>query len=282
MSHAVATKAMIPSGRGGKIMNVTLSPHHGLPGMAHSSAARAAVENLTRVLSIEWARFGIKLTALAAGHFDTETLRTKYPKPVVESVARTVPLQRLGTEEEFAWLVAFLASPGGRLPLGLDPHDRRRARQLVRPLAAGRPDRRVRQAARRGAQAEARVIPRLETERLLLRGFEERDLDAYAAMTGDPEVMRYMGRGPFDRDEAWREIALYLGHFELRGYTHWALELRETGELVGRCGPWRPEGWPGLEVGLAAGPRALGQRLRHRGGAGRRSTSPGASSAPSA
>jgi citronellol/citronellal dehydrogenase len=113
MSHAVATKAMIPSGNGGKILNVTLSPHHGLPGMAHSSAARAAVENLTRVLSIEWARFGITLTALAAGHFATETLRTKYPKAVVEGVAGTVPLQRLGTEEEFAWLVAFVASPGG-------------------------------------------------------------------------------------------------------------------------------------------------------------------------
>jgi citronellol/citronellal dehydrogenase len=113
MSHAVATKAMIPEGRGGKIVNITLSPHHGLPAMAHSSAARAAVENLTRVLSVEWARFGIKLTALAAGHFDTETLRTKYPRQVVEGVAKTVPLQRLGTEEEFAWLVAYIASPGG-------------------------------------------------------------------------------------------------------------------------------------------------------------------------
>ena len=113
MTHAVATKAMIPSGRGGKVVNVTLSPHHGLPGMAHSSAARAAVENLTRVLSIEWARFGIRLTALAAGHFATETLRTKYPKQVVEGVAGTVPLGRLGSEEEFAWLVAYLASPAG-------------------------------------------------------------------------------------------------------------------------------------------------------------------------
>jgi citronellol/citronellal dehydrogenase len=118
MTHAVATRAMIPAGRdrhprGGKIVNVTLSPHHGLPGMAHSSAARAAVENLTRVLSIEWARFGIKLVALAAGQFATETLRTKYPKPVVEGVAGTVPLGRLGTEEEFAWLVAYLASPAG-------------------------------------------------------------------------------------------------------------------------------------------------------------------------
>ena len=97
------------------------------------------------------------------------------------------------------------------------------------------------------------MIPRIETERLLLRGFEERDLGAYAAITANPEVMRYMGRGPFDREEAWREIALYLGHFELRGYTHWALELLETGELVGRCGPWFPEGWPELEVGWLLG-----------------------------
>jgi NAD(P)-dependent dehydrogenase (short-subunit alcohol dehydrogenase family) len=113
MTHAVATKAMIPESRGGKIINVTLSPHHGLPGLAHSSAARAAVENLTRVLSIEWSRFGVRLTALAAGHFATDTMLSKYPKPVVEGAAGTVPLGRLGTEEEFAWLVAYLATPAG-------------------------------------------------------------------------------------------------------------------------------------------------------------------------
>jgi citronellol/citronellal dehydrogenase len=113
MTHAVATRAMIPDERGGRIVNVTLSPHHGLPGMAHSSAARAAVENLTRVLSIEWARFGIRLMAIAPGPMATETPRTKYPQPVVEGVAGTVPLGRLGTEEEFAWLVAYLASPAG-------------------------------------------------------------------------------------------------------------------------------------------------------------------------
>jgi citronellol/citronellal dehydrogenase len=113
MSHAVASRAMIPEERGGKIVNVTLSPHQGLPAMAHSSAARAAVENLTKVLSIEWARFNIKLTALAAGHFATDTLMTKYPKAVVEGVAGTVPLGRLGRPEEFAWLVGYLASPAG-------------------------------------------------------------------------------------------------------------------------------------------------------------------------
>jgi citronellol/citronellal dehydrogenase len=112
MTHAAATKAFIPQ-REGKVISVTLSPHRGMPGMVHSGAARAAVENMMRTLSIEWARFGIRLCAVAAGQFDTEVLRTKYPKEVSENVARTVPLGRLGTPEEMAWLVAFLASPAG-------------------------------------------------------------------------------------------------------------------------------------------------------------------------
>src|SRR4051794_34953445 len=82
VTHAVATRAMIPA-ESGKVVNVTLSPHHGLPGMAHSSAARAAVENLTKVLSVEWARFGIRVNAIAAGHFATEALK-KYPRQVYE------------------------------------------------------------------------------------------------------------------------------------------------------------------------------------------------------
>jgi len=112
MTHAAATKAFIPQ-KEGKVVSVTLSPHHGMPGMVHSGAARAAVENMMRTLAIEWARFNVKLCAVAAGQFDTETLRTKYPQPVVENVHRTVPLQRLGTPDEMAWLVAYLASPAG-------------------------------------------------------------------------------------------------------------------------------------------------------------------------
>jgi citronellol/citronellal dehydrogenase len=81
--------------------------------MVHSGAARAAVENMMRTLSVEWARFGIRTCAVAAGQFDTETLRTKYPRQVVENVAGTVPVGRLGTEEEMAWLLAYLASPAG-------------------------------------------------------------------------------------------------------------------------------------------------------------------------
>jgi citronellol/citronellal dehydrogenase len=112
MTHAVATRSMIPSG-GGKVVSVTLSPHNGQPGMAHSSAARAAVENLMRVLSIEWARFNIKLNAVAAGQIGTEVFYTKYPREVVETMAGSVPLGRVGTPEEVAGAILYLASPVG-------------------------------------------------------------------------------------------------------------------------------------------------------------------------
>ena len=95
-------------------------------------------------------------------------------------------------------------------------------------------------------------IPRVTTDRLLLRGFEPRDLDAYAAMVADPEVTRYLGDGqPLDRVGAWRQMAVFIGHWELRGFGLWAVEERATGALVGRIGCWEPEGWPGFEVGYA-------------------------------
>jgi citronellol/citronellal dehydrogenase len=112
MTHAAATKAFIPQG-GGKVLSVTLSPHNGMPGMVHSGAARAAVENMMRTLAIEWARFGIKTCALAAGQFATETLMTKYPRVVVDNLERSIPIGRAGRAEEMAWLVAYLASPAG-------------------------------------------------------------------------------------------------------------------------------------------------------------------------
>jgi RimJ/RimL family protein N-acetyltransferase len=48
---------------------------------------------------------------------------------------------------------------------------------------------------------------------------------------------------------AWRSMAMLLGHWQLRGYGMWAMELRETGEFIGRVGLHRPEGWPALEIG---------------------------------
>jgi citronellol/citronellal dehydrogenase len=112
MTQLAYERAMRPAGSG-TIVNITLSPHHGLTGMTHSSAARAAIEGYTRALAREWAGDGIAVLALAAGHFDTESLR-KYPDVVYRGAARSVPLQRLGREQEHAWLVALAASDLGR------------------------------------------------------------------------------------------------------------------------------------------------------------------------
>jgi citronellol/citronellal dehydrogenase len=112
MSEAAFELAFGPAGAG-TIVNVTLSPHHGMPGMAHSGAARATVEALTRELARRWAEAGVVVTAVAAGHFATDVL-AKYPDSVRAGTARSVPLQRMGTVDEHAWLVTLLASQLGR------------------------------------------------------------------------------------------------------------------------------------------------------------------------
>src|SRR3954470_1827946 len=112
MTRTAAALAFKPGG-GGTIINVTLSPHHGLAGMTHSSAARAAVEGLTRELAEAWGADGVAVSAAAAGHFETEAIQ-KYPDVVRQGAARSVPLGRLGRPEEHAWLIALLASPLGR------------------------------------------------------------------------------------------------------------------------------------------------------------------------
>jgi citronellol/citronellal dehydrogenase len=102
----------VAGSRGGRIINVTLSPHHGMPGMAHSGAARATVEALTRELAQRWAGDGVSVVTVAVGTFDTEVM-VKYPAAVRAGMSRSVPVQRLGTPAEHAWLVALLASPLG-------------------------------------------------------------------------------------------------------------------------------------------------------------------------
>ena len=97
-------------------------------------------------------------------------------------------------------------------------------------------------------------IPELETERLRLRAFRNEDLDAYAPMCADPEVMRFLGTGiTLSRSDTWRSMAGFLGHWALRGYGMWALEEKATGTLVGRAGFLYPEGWPGFELGWTLG-----------------------------
>jgi citronellol/citronellal dehydrogenase len=110
MTEAAVARAFEPAGAG-TVVNVTVSPHHGMPAMAHTGAARAAVEALTREWAARWP--SLSFVAAAIGRFDTESLR-KYPEVVTRGAARSVPIQRLGTMQEFAWLIAMLATPLGR------------------------------------------------------------------------------------------------------------------------------------------------------------------------
>jgi citronellol/citronellal dehydrogenase len=110
MCHAAYELALRSSG--GTIVNVTVSPHHGMPAMAHTGAARAAVEALTRELAAHWAADGVAVTAIALGRLATESLR-KYPAELWRRAAESVPLQRLGEMQEYGWLVALLATPLG-------------------------------------------------------------------------------------------------------------------------------------------------------------------------
>jgi RimJ/RimL family protein N-acetyltransferase len=94
------------------------------------------------------------------------------------------------------------------------------------------------------------VIPSLSTQRLRLRAFREADHGPYAAMCADEDVMRHIGAGgPVDADVAWRQMALFLGAWALRGHGMWALEERDSKRLIGRVGFIDPPGWPGCELG---------------------------------
>ena len=107
-------------------------------------------------------------------------------------------------------------------------------------------------------------IPVLTTARLTLRGFTEQDLDAYAAIQADPEVMRHLGVGASagqtrSRTESWVNIATFMGQWALRGCGSWAVE--HEGRCIGRAGVLWPEGWPGPELAYALARDSWGQGL---------------------
>ncbi len=101
-------------------------------------------------------------------------------------------------------------------------------------------------------------IPEIETDRLRLRGWIEEDLNPFAAAFADPEFSKFIG-GPLPRDKAWRAIATQIGHWLLRGYGFFAIELKATGQLAGWAGPWYPEGWPEGEIGWSVFPAHQGK-----------------------
>jgi RimJ/RimL family protein N-acetyltransferase len=101
------------------------------------------------------------------------------------------------------------------------------------------------------------VVPRLETERLVLRGAVESDFEAFVPFY-ESEVSRFYG-GPCDREQAWRKFAVYSGHWMLRGYGPFVLESKADGAVVGLCGPWFPDGWIEPEITWALVPDQHGR-----------------------
>jgi RimJ/RimL family protein N-acetyltransferase len=97
-----------------------------------------------------------------------------------------------------------------------------------------------------------------ESERLRLRQWRESDVAALHAFYCDPLSVQIYG-GPVSLDDAWRRIALILGHFEIRGYGLWALEEKSGGAFVGFGGLWFPHGWSDVEVGYGIAPEHRGK-----------------------
>jgi RimJ/RimL family protein N-acetyltransferase len=91
---------------------------------------------------------------------------------------------------------------------------------------------------------------RVETERLVLRPPEASDVQPMFEMHQDPDVVRFLGTGtPGDITVAWRNVAMMIGHWQMRGYGPWIITRREDGAIIGRAGLWHAEGGPGVELG---------------------------------
>lgn len=101
------------------------------------------------------------------------------------------------------------------------------------------------------------MIPTLETERLVLRGFRQDDFEAFAPFYGS-ESSRFVG-GPEERTATWRRIASYAGCWALRGFGKFVVEEKASGRAVGIVGPWYPEGWPEPEIGWTILPEFQGR-----------------------
>ncbi|MCK6505530.1 SDR family oxidoreductase [Myxococcota bacterium] len=117
LTRQVADRWMLA--HGGSVVNVTMLTTRGFPGMAHSVSARAGVEALSRTLAVEWAPRGVRVNCVAPGIIASSGLRN-YPAGLElgRQMQSTIPFKRLGTCEEVAWTVAFLAGPGAAYVTG--------------------------------------------------------------------------------------------------------------------------------------------------------------------
>ncbi len=116
MTREVALASMIPRRRG-RIVNVIANVARGFPGMVHTGAARAGVDNLTKTLAVEWAHYGIAANAVAPGIVRSSGTDA-YPPGFVEASRARTPLKRVGTPEEVAQLCVYLASDAASFVTG--------------------------------------------------------------------------------------------------------------------------------------------------------------------
>lgn len=117
VTQAVATRAMIPA-KHGRIVNVIANIARGFPGMIHTGAARAGVENMTRTLAVEWAQFGIRTVAVAPGVIKSSGTE-QYPPELLEMARVRMPAKRLGTVDEVAHAITYLASRAASFVTGI-------------------------------------------------------------------------------------------------------------------------------------------------------------------
>ncbi len=109
------------SKNGGAVVNILMNHRNGFPMMAHSAAARAGVENLTKTLSTEWGRFGVRVNSIMPGIIDSAGLKSYAPQfqEMVYAYGKNNQTNRLGTEAELAAAIVFLASPGASFITGI-------------------------------------------------------------------------------------------------------------------------------------------------------------------
>ncbi len=110
MMRAVYRRSM--QKHGGAIVNMLADMCGGMPGMAHSGAARAGMANLTRTAAVEWAKSGVRVNAIAPGWIASSGLDTYEgaARALIPMLEKSVPLKRLGRESEVSAAVVFLLS----------------------------------------------------------------------------------------------------------------------------------------------------------------------------
>jgi citronellol/citronellal dehydrogenase len=109
MTQAFANNFFIPN-KTGNVVNIIAQIYRGFPGMTHTGAARAGVDNMTKSLAIEWVQHNFRINAVAPGIIMSSGL-DQYPDEFRKDIDGSIPMRRMGTVDEVAYLVLFLASP---------------------------------------------------------------------------------------------------------------------------------------------------------------------------